>query len=478
MRSSYTGSSTSSYNLQDVWNRACWIAMGFSDDEYDLDEDSWELIDTTTTCNTATSSNEVITTSTTTSFQVINLMPSSMYDGEDNDQNEMLQENGSKDPFMNMAQQLQCNIDTMRNWLHQKQLIYIQLTTSDSEASLIQSTITSFTATTANEIESLHQIVRNNPTTTSQQAQPPQQSQIQQHSSGIVQILMMELQDTIAIPFQQLTKLRHRTAVQIYQNPIQCRMYIPPPKKSKKEKDTTLDLLGLDDDDNDDDDDDYKDDDNTTIGTTKINDQRFIPTRPSHRLHQDFYSTYYEHKNNDVNAPFTMMKQRPISIFITSSSSGSVVLSPSSLSTTTKENSIPQPGKVHDNAPSNKNNHMDFTTNNTLDNEYESTTAAMLQQESILLQMKTNNDLDSVQQMEQTMLDITTLLSQFTNLVVEQQDNIQTIYDTTATTHDNIQKGTENLHEAKVRVQSSKHYMATMIFSMGIILLLFHWLRP
>ncbi len=460
-------SSSSSYDLQDVWKRACWKAMGYTDDDVDDDMDeTWELIDNTNQTSVS-------------SFQVINLIPPSMCVVVEEDDEILHQTAGSKrDPVIQMAQQIQSNMDTMRNWLHQKQLTFIQLTTSDPEASLIQSTITSFTATTANEIESLHQLVRSTTTSSSTNPEPQPSSQLQQHHSGIVQILMMELQDTIAIPFQKLTKMRQRTAVSIYQNPIQCRMYTTPnrspPLRIKKKKDTTLELLGLDD-----------DDDHDHEMATKMMDQRFVPTRPSHRLHQDFYSTYDE-PNERTPPPV-----RPISMFVstlttttTSSSSRSSIsssgnstivptLSRNNTSATndvaTKRNKVSQPPKSIEH---NTNDH----TNDLY--EHDTATAVMLQQESILLQMKTNNDLDSVQQMEQTMMDITTLLSQFANLVVEQQDNIHTIYDTTATTHDNIQKGTENLTEAKVRIQSSKHYMASAITGMGVILLIFHWLRP
>ena len=501
--------SSSSYDLQDVWKRSCWKAMGYiaehddddddHDDCFDLD-DTWELVNDDT--DTAKNNNNNINLSST-SFQVINLMPSTM-----NDDDEILYTEGDTATtnvdtdtppmvvFMNLSQQIHDNIITMRNWLQQKQLIYIQWTTSDAEASLIQSTMTSFTATTANEIESLHQILphchpnhhhhhSHNTNTTSQS------SQLQQHYSSMVQILMMELQDTIAIPFQSLTKLRQRTAVQIYQHPIQCSYNNnktnnsntsrqPTTKyKDHTERDTTLELLGLDDDDE-------NDEIGSTIGTTKIMDQRFIPTRPSHRLHQDFYSTYQPTNNNNKN---NELKPRPISIFVSASSPGggattmsTSTVSPGLSSNDTMENITMKRSNVQDKTKSRKydpNIATTITTTVVDDDEYDSTTTAtMLQQESILLQMKTNNDLDHVQQMEQTMIDITTLLSQFTNLVVEQQDNIHTIYDSTTVTQDNVQQGTEQLHDAKIRVQSSKHYMATLITGMGIVLLVFHWLRP
>ena len=102
--------------------------------------------------------------------------------------------------------------------------------------------------------------------------------------------------------------------------------------------------------------------------------------------------------------------------------------------------------------------------------------AAALQQEAVMLQAVTQNDLDSVQKMEQTMADITTLLSQFANLVAEQQEDVWEIHDSAATTKENMQKGQENLHEAKERTVASSHYMAKGIFAMGCLLLLLNWL--
>lgn len=79
--------------------------------------------------------------------------------------------------------------------------------------------------------------------------------------------------------------------------------------------------------------------------------------------------------------------------------------------------------------------------------------------------------------MEQTMVDITALLSQFANLVTEQQEDVWEIHDATVSTKENLQKGQENLMDAAERTASSKHYMATAITAMGVLLLLLNWLR-
>jgi t-SNARE complex subunit (syntaxin) len=80
--------------------------------------------------------------------------------------------------------------------------------------------------------------------------------------------------------------------------------------------------------------------------------------------------------------------------------------------------------------------------------------------------------------MEQMMVNITTLISQFANLVSEQQDDVYTIHDAAAEVQQNMSQGQEHLVEAKDRTRSSHHYMAKGILAMTILLLLLHWWRP
>ena len=44
------------------------------------------------------------------------------------------------------------------------------------------------------------------------------------HRSGIVQILLEQLKEQLAEPFNKLQKQRTRVAVQLWQNPLQCHM--------------------------------------------------------------------------------------------------------------------------------------------------------------------------------------------------------------------------------------------------------------
>jgi t-SNARE complex subunit (syntaxin) len=89
-----------------------------------------------------------------------------------------------------------------------------------------------------------------------------------------------------------------------------------------------------------------------------------------------------------------------------------------------------------------------------------------------------HTDLDQIHKMEQMMYDITTLLSQFGELAQEQQDEVWDIHQTTADTKENINKGKDQLIDAKERTSSSHHYMAKLIFLLSWILLFFHWILP
>jgi hypothetical protein len=100
-----------------------------------------------------------------------------------------------------------------------------------------------------------------------------------------------------------------------------------------------------------------------------------------------------------------------------------------------------------------------------------------LQQETALLLVAVQNDLDSVQKTEQRMVEITTLISQFSNLVSEQQEEIWQIHDSAQETKENIDKGQENLVDAAERTKRSRHYLAWAIFAMSMTLLLFQTLR-
>lgn len=313
------------------------------------------------------------------------------------------QQQQSEDPWITTALQIQSNITNMKGFLADKQHMYTSLETSDTDASLIASTVSSFTATTAREIESLHNMVT--------------QNKNKHHYAGIVQILMADLKVSVAEPFGQLQKQRHRVAVELFQSPLVCRHATVP----------------------------------------------FMPTRPSHKLHSSFMENY----TNDI-----PRVPRPTSLLF------SLETTPiSTAKAATKKDPPSDAAAQRDNDKPSFQQQTPFQNDASLP-ESSYTSSDVMQQETLLLQQKTHSDLEGVQKMEQMMTDITTLISQFAELLGEQQENIYDIYESTTNTKKNVDAGKDNLVDAKERMRRSNHYMAKSICALSLILLVFHWLRP
>ena len=102
-----------------------------------------------------------------------------------------------------------------------------------------------------------------------------------------------------------------------------------------------------------------------------------------------------------------------------------------------------------------------------------------LQRESAtLLATYQHSDMVGVQKVERSMVEITSLLSRFTDLISEQQDSIFVIHDQALKSKQNVDKGQDQLVDAANRGEKSKHPMATFIFLSALLLLLFNWILP
>eukprot|EP00580_Thalassiosira_gravida_P000781 CAMPEP_0201603990 /NCGR_PEP_ID=MMETSP0492-20130828/4262_1 /ASSEMBLY_ACC=CAM_ASM_000837 /TAXON_ID=420259 /ORGANISM="Thalassiosira gravida, Strain GMp14c1" /LENGTH=228 /DNA_ID=CAMNT_0048067899 /DNA_START=11 /DNA_END=697 /DNA_ORIENTATION=+ len=102
-----------------------------------------------------------------------------------------------------------------------------------------------------------------------------------------------------------------------------------------------------------------------------------------------------------------------------------------------------------------------------------------LQRESsTLLASYQHTGLEGVQKVERSMVDITQLLSRFTDLITEQQEDIFQIHDRALKSKQNVDKGQDQLVDAANRGEKSKHPMATFIVVMALLLLLFNWITP
>jgi hypothetical protein len=467
-----------SVNLRNEW-RSCYLkAMG-------LEEEDW--VDSGIEKTTSTTSNSQ--SQSRPDMILTNLLPSH------EDEHAAEDSKVTIDPWTLTARSMQTSIAEMALWIQTKKLVYISVYMSDDEASLIQSTVTSFIATTANEIEGLRQSLLSEATNTNTSTLAIDASTRHQHKTGIVQILLTLLQLEIAQPFRVFQKQRQRAAVQLWQNPYSCLLVTSTALQVHRKsiqtttaKDQELDAaLGLSNNANDMDSDDH----------AKV-EQRFLPRRPSHRLQHDFLTSYYpKDDNNDNDGNDTTSKaplQRPVSVLnrrkrptsTDTPTAGFPTAQPSkdakrsktwSFSSKkpekeqTKQQQQQQSKRLHSGASHNIMNYDD-------DQEHQQhRQEEQLQQEALLLTATVENDLDTVQKMEQMMVDITALLGQFATLVSDQQEDVWEIHDAVAQTKDNLDKGKENLVDAAERTKSSRHWTPMIVTGAGSLLLLFHWLR-
>ncbi len=328
------------------------------------------------------------------------------------------------DPWTDTALRIQSDLQRMAHWIQSKQHEYVGLNMPDSEATIIQSTVTTFAATTASELETMRQLISSGGTAAG-------------HRNGIVQILLSQLQEDITQPFGVLQKQRTRVAVKLWQHPWQCQLALP--------KDQSRKMQHLEGDHNDDED-----------AHWAAKDKRFLPRTGNPARTIDFWDLYEKDPLDDM-PPLQkpVFLERLVDTRKASNHSFSLTATPLApiLQVTPATPSLP------------------YQERQRLEQDE-------LQQEAVLLQETiVQSDLDSVQKMEQRMVEITTLIGQFANLVSEQQEDILDIAHHAHETKQNMTKGQENLVDATERTKRSKHYLAWTIVGLSLTLLFFHTLR-
>jgi hypothetical protein len=509
------------------WKQCCAYAMGFE----------WvDRFDTTTTHQHGNNNNDDdddVNTNYLPIQQIINLLDDATkvdnnIDHDDDDEfvddyysvcNDSNNNSSNKnnvrghDAWMNSAIRIQTDLNRMVQFIHSKHSDYIGLNTMvEEEASLIQSTVTSFTATTATDLETLREMIvsttsSSSSTGTGTRKNNHNNTNLASHRSGIVQILLGQLQEEVAKPFSIMQKQRTRMAVQLWQNPLQCKLYQPPPPKlttKRKIKDHTnknnkMDLTF----------DDLLDDDDGERNNKKQREQRFLPRRQQQQQQQqaqasDDFISKYANKSQSTIPPSSppnfvtqlMMMNSKRQRFSSSSSSRNSssntfdVGGPQEHTTTTVTNKQQQTRtRTRMDGPSKNSSHLNPITthysnlnddvddqNNVSANDYYEQLQDDMNAEAIQLTttLVATSDLDSVQQMETRMVQITTLIGQFSNLVQEQQEQVLQVHESAKTTKDNMDRGQENLIDAADRTKRSKNYKAWIIVTMALLLLFFH----
>jgi len=450
---SNTSTCTASLNRNDEWNRCCAEAAGFEWVDYFGDDDKGD--------DTMEEISDHI-------FHVTNLL-------DDDSDNNLEDGDGCKefkvqDAWTVNAYHIQSDLNRMSHWIQSKKQNYVGLDMRDEEAALIQSTVTSFAATTASELETLRNMI------TSYENSRIINNNLSNHRSGIVQILLDQLQEQVTKPFGILQKQRSRVAVQLWQNPLQCKLYQPKRVRgvigtSQRPQDFLFDG-----------------DDEDQLEHEK--EQRFLPKLSYHDSNNgyDFISKYTNKQPTSVSIKQPYFLARIAKRQCLGTGKNHLLTPPLSQpqETTHQEQTTyahmssssdsDLPEKFQSLPPQRENQQE---INNKTDEFYQQQLEEELQTESVQLAttLIANNDLDSVQQMETRMVEITTLIGQFSNLVQGQKEQVLQVHDSAKETKDNLDKGQENLIDATERTRKSKHYKAWLILSLAMVLMFFHLLR-
>lgn len=349
----------------------------------------------------------LMTASASSDTIILNLLEEGDDDYDDHAEDISNHDEASFDPWIGNAILIDNGMDQIISLLQRKKSSYLSASNSDdTDASLLESTILSFVATTANQLEFLRKTIST-----------VKNHDYVQHCSGIVACLLLTLRHDIAEPFGTMQKLRSRAALTLYQCPLQCRILLEH-------------LEGRD--------------------------IRMIPEHDI-KISSGSFMSLYDDKDQFETSDLVRPKSR---LDNTRSSTKSPQLETNPISTKQKQpKSEPLPYQQQpDVSPS----------------RYQES----MIQEALILQVILTNDLDTVQQVEARMTEITTLLSQFSALVSEQQQDIEVVYETTVQSKENVQKGQESLVDAAQRTKQSKHRMATVVFVMALTLLFFNYITP
>lgn len=406
--------SHASCNLQVEWKQSCARVMGLHDDN---DDELSEHHD-----------------DSPADIHILNLM------NDDNGNEDTVTENAvDENHWMDNANQFSASITQMADMIYKNHRAYVTFDLTDEEASVLESTVLSFSATAANQIDALRGAID-----VSQSSNVFSSPDYLQYCHGIVASLMLRLREQVANPMATLQKQRTRSAMAIYQQPLACRLVVP-----SHSRETVWDQLVEDDED---------------FGAS--GGQTFRPQHAAPSMSNDFINTYTNDEMQVSVRPSSLFSNKRNKIGDNADSTPPPAIKQVKFSS--KANQIRQERTMY-----HEQQHQ-----HQLEEQHHEQDRIEFQKEAVLLEASLQNDLDTVHQVEQQMTDITTLLSQFANLVSEQQEEIVTIHETTVSSKENVQKGQESLIDAKERTKKSKHRLATLVFFIAMILLFFNYVTP
>lgn len=364
---------------------------------------------------------------------------------------------------------LEQSIFEMMNVLHRQETFYIRshyhFTTNDDDSLVFEeSTIVTFVASTANQLETLHQQIQQQQST----------SQKLQHYSGMVQSLLQTLQVQIAQRFASWQSLRNRPS-------IQPQNYFIPHNNNNTTTNNT-----------------HMDDEDDPLKPPSLSTE---PIPPLMKEEQQFIENFMAQNHDDDTI---VIPDISTDIIFPQFKQPSPPPPPPSNKQTpnpvTRKKSILKKSTQPPSIISISNNHTHHNDGNAADNyklqydimggsrhgyfdpeeeKYELEHQETLQQERAFLQAKAQSQhLDAVTSVEQQMMQITTLLNQFSSLIQEQQEEIHIIQDQTKKSTQQVQKGHEELVTNVERRNRAKHYMAKFILLFSFILLFINYISP
>ena len=135
---------------------------------------------------------------------------------------------------------------------------------------------------------------------------------------------------------------------------------------------------------------------------------------------------------------------------------------------------LPPPSSTQQHQKYNNDNDITNTNFYNEDDEF----VANMATEHALLTASLKGDLDEIRNVEQKMMELTSLLSTFTNLITEQHSQIDDLHSTTVKSRVYLESGNDHLLKAKDRSEASKYWVAYLIYLFGFILLFLNLFMP
>lgn len=319
---------------------------------------------------------------------------------------------------------------------------------SEDEVAIFESSIASFMTSTARQIDTLRQSLEETNTSTSLS------EDVNMHKSGILSHLVSELKE-IMKEFQSMQQMRHREELELYHEPLKCIFH-----QSRDEMDDLLDITldgGMEND--------YEPDEDFLNGLER--DEETFQALFSMDDDQELQQIVEEPLPS-----FPMLNAKHQTEEQSQTNTG-VPTIPANERFPVQIPSMNQDGEFNK-AQRNNEEASRARPMMTIPTEEESSKnqCAILQQEQVFLTAAVQNTkLDAAQKVESQMMQITSLLSQFSALISEQQEEIQVIADSTKASRQNVNKGREKLVKATEQRKKKRHYFAWVIFIMGVLLL-------